>query len=136
MLKLLPGIHGLLNHHVIASLEQKGIKTISELLQMDSIKLKQLLKIGKIILKLNGCKIYLSWFWISYLFSLFEYCSTELSDVHELKNDLWKYVGILPINGYQHHEILMTQSGFISTGIKRYSIFFVMKTTNWTKVFF
>lgn len=41
-----------------------------------------------------------------------------------LKRDLWSIIGILPINGLQHYDLLVHQSNYISTGIKRFDIQF------------
>lgn len=54
----------------------------------------------------------------------FLYFRKELVDLSILKNDLWKLIGIMPINGLQHHNVLMNQSTYIPTGIKRFHIQF------------
>ncbi|XP_055316417.1 DNA repair protein RAD51 homolog 4-like [Sitodiplosis mosellana] len=42
----------------------------------------------------------------------------DLIDLGTLKKDLWSILGILPINGLQHYNILINQSNYIPTGIK------------------
>lgn len=35
---------------------------------------------------------------------------------------MWEIIGIVPINGLQHHDVLVNQSNYFPTGIKRFHI--------------
>lgn len=58
----------------------------------------------------------------NYFFS-FVFFSVDLVNLGNLKNDLWKLIKLSPITGLEHHDILMKQSGYIPTGIKRFASF-------------
>ncbi|XP_031617803.1 DNA repair protein RAD51 homolog 4 [Contarinia nasturtii] len=47
-----------------------------------------------------------------------QFLNFELADLCTLKSDLWRLIGIVPVNGLQQYENLKEQSTYIPTGIK------------------
>lgn len=45
----------------------------------------------------------------------------DLEQLKMIKQALFKYIGISPIDGLTHYQLLMAQSVPISTGIQKYS---------------
>lgn len=117
MQKLTPNLHQRFNDRLINLLQQQNISTISDFLRTDSNKLKHLLNIGKMVMRSTGCKLHKNHFYSLFFFSSFN--KSDLADLVSMKLEFWKFIGISPINGFQHYKLLERESKCTPTGITR-----------------